>query len=114
VALELPPWIDDLSDLFARAGTVVVPSLYEGFGLPVLEAMAHGVPVVCSDRSSLPEVAGDAAILVDPTNPRAIRSGIEQALSDPAPWQEKGVARAARFTWERTAQLTVESYRRAL
>jgi glycosyltransferase involved in cell wall biosynthesis len=114
VALELPPWIDDLSDLYARAGAVVVPSLYEGFGLPVLEAMAHGAPVVCSDRSSLPEVAGDAAILVDPTNPRAIRSGIEQALSDPAPWQEKGVARAARFTWERTAQLTVESYRRAL
>jgi glycosyltransferase involved in cell wall biosynthesis len=114
VALELPPWIDDLGDLYARAGVVVVPSLYEGFGLPVLEAMAHGAPVVCSDRSSLPEVAGDAAILVDPTDPRAIRSGIERALADPAPWQEKGVARAAQFTWERTARLTVESYRRSL
>ena len=114
VELELPPWVDDLDDLYARAGVGVVPSLYEGFGLPVLEAMAHGTPVVCSNRSSLPEVAGDAAILVDPTDPRAIRNGIERALADPVTWQEKGVARAAQFTWERTAELTVASYRRAL
>jgi glycosyltransferase involved in cell wall biosynthesis len=114
VELDLPPWVDDLDDLYARAGVVVVPSLYEGFGLPVLEAMAHGAPVVCSDRSSLPEVAGDAAILVDPTEPAAIRRGIEQALADPEPWQRRGIARAAQFTWERTAKLTAEAYRRAL
>jgi glycosyltransferase involved in cell wall biosynthesis len=114
VDLELPEWVDDLAGLYARAGVVVVPSLYEGFGLPVLEAMAHGAPVVCSNRSSLPEVAGDAAILVDPTDPRAIRGGIERARADPEPLAVSGRMRAAQFTWERTAELTIAAYGRAL
>jgi glycosyltransferase involved in cell wall biosynthesis len=113
VALELPEWVDDLDALYARADVVVVPSLYEGFGLPVLEAMARGVPVVCSNRSSLPEVAGDAAVLVDPTDPAAIRRGIDRALADPEPLRARGLARAAEFTWERTAKLTADVYRRA-
>jgi glycosyltransferase involved in cell wall biosynthesis len=114
VKLELPEWVDDLDELYARAGVVVVPSLYEGFGLPVLEAMARGVPVVSSNRSSLPEVAGDAALLVDPEDRRALRTAIEQALADPEPLRAKGLARAAEFTWERTARLTADAYRRAL
>jgi glycosyltransferase involved in cell wall biosynthesis len=114
VALELPGWIEDLDDLYARAGVVVVPSLYEGFGLPVLEAMARGVPVVASDRSSLPEVAGGAALLVDPEDRRALRAAIEHALSDGEQLGARGRERARRFTWERTARLTADSYRRAL
>jgi glycosyltransferase involved in cell wall biosynthesis len=114
ITLELPSWVDDLDDLYARAAVVVVPSLYEGFGLPVLEAMARGVPVVSSNRSSLPEVAGDAALLVDPEDRQALRTAIEQALADPEPLAARGIERAAAFSWERTAQLTVEAYRRAL
>jgi glycosyltransferase involved in cell wall biosynthesis len=114
VDLDLPEWVDNLDELYARAGVVVVPSLYEGFGLPVLEAMARGVPVVASNRSSLPEVAGDAALLVDPEDHRALRAAIQQALQDGERLGAAGRERARRFTWERTAQLTVESYRRAL
>jgi glycosyltransferase involved in cell wall biosynthesis len=113
VELELSEWVDDLDDLYARASVVAVPSLYEGFGLPVLEAMARGVPVVSSNRASLPEVAGDAALLVDPTDIAALRAAIEGALADPGPLSEKGRRRAEQFTWARTAELTVEAYRRA-
>ena len=113
VALELPEWVEDLDALYARAGVVVVPSLYEGFGLPVLEAMARGVPVVSSNRSSLPEVAGDAAVLVDPEDRRALRAAIERALRESDRLSALGRERAARFTWERTAQLTAAAYRRA-
>ncbi len=93
------------------------PSLYEGFGLPVLEAMARGVPVACSDASSLPEVAGDAALLFDPNDPRAIAQALERLLGDPAlreQLRKRGRERAASFTWERTARLTLASYTRAL
>jgi glycosyltransferase involved in cell wall biosynthesis len=114
VTLELPEWIDELDDLYARAGVVVVPSLYEGFGLPVLEAMARGVPVVCSNRSSLPEVAGDAAVLVDPTDPDAIRRGIERALANAEELRAKGLARAAEFTWERCAAESVSALEQAV
>jgi len=114
VELELPAWVDDLDDLYARAGVVVVPSLYEGFGLPVLEAMARGVPVVASNRSSLPEVAGDAALLFDPQDRGAMRAAIEQALQDGDKLGGAGRERARQFTWERTAELTANSYRRAL
>ncbi len=107
----------DLEGLYALAEVVVFCSLYEGFGLPVLEAMARGIPVVTSDRSSLPEVAGDAALLVDPEDPAAIRAGIERVLGDGALAQrlsEAGRLRAATFSWERTAELTAASYARAI
>ena len=115
----LPEWIStsELEALYALASCVVFPSLYEGFGLPVLEAMARGVPVATSDRSSLPEVAGDAALLFDPTDVDAIREAIERLLADSelrARLAEAGRSRAARFTWEATARATRDAYRRAL
>jgi glycosyltransferase involved in cell wall biosynthesis len=115
VRLRMPRYLDRpaLDGLYALASCVAVASFYEGFGLPVLEAMVRGVPVVCSDRASLPEVAGDAAVLVDPDDPADIRRGIEQALADPEPLRARGRERAAVFTWERTARLTAEAYRRA-
>jgi len=115
----LPPWLpaSDLEGLYRAAACVVFPSLYEGFGLPVLEAMARNVPVACSDRSSLPEVAGDAALLFNPEAVQDIGAAMLRLLSD-FPLAERlraaGRAQAARFTWERTAQLTADSYRRAL
>ncbi|MGH2597845.1 MAG: glycosyltransferase family 4 protein [Dehalococcoidia bacterium] len=100
---------EDLVDLYNGALAFVYPSLYEGFGLPVLEAMACGTPVVTADRTSLPEAAGDAAILVDPYNTDAIGRGIRRVIED-APLREdlrrRGLARAATFTWERTAAQT--------
>jgi len=107
----------DLEGLYALANAFVFPSLYEGFGLPVLEAMTRGVPVACSDRSSLPEVAGDAALIFDAEDEAAIAAAIERLLGDRAEAERlRGAGReqAARFTWERTAELTVASYRRAL
>ena len=107
----------DLEGLYALADAFVFPSLYEGFGMPVLEAMTRGVPVACSDRSSLPEVAGDAALLFDPEREEEIAAAIERLLADGAQaagLREAGRAQAARFTWERTAQLTVAAYARAL
>jgi glycosyltransferase involved in cell wall biosynthesis len=114
-----PAWVsaEELEGLYAAATLAVVPSLYEGFGLPVLEAMARGVPVATSNRSSLPEVAGDAAVLFDPEDPAAIRAAIERLLNDEAErrrLREAGLARVRRFTWERTAELTRASYERAL
>jgi glycosyltransferase involved in cell wall biosynthesis len=112
-------WVDaaELEALYAMAECFVFPSLYEGFGLPVLEAMSRGVPVACSDRSSLPEVAGDAALLFDPESPRAIADAMERLLADEAlaaRLREAGQAQAARFTWEATARGTLASYERAL
>jgi glycosyltransferase involved in cell wall biosynthesis len=117
--VRMPEWLPaaDLEGLYANAACVVFPSLYEGFGLPVLEAMARGVPVACSNRSSLPEVAGYAALLFDPENVRAIRRALERLLRDAdlaARLGEAGRARAATFTWRRTAELTAASYERAL
>jgi glycosyltransferase involved in cell wall biosynthesis len=117
--VRMSPWLHpaDLEGLYRAAACVVFPSLYEGFGLPVLEAMVRGVPVACSNRSSLPEVAGKAALLFDPEDVGAIRSALEQLLTDRSLAERLRVAgreRAATFTWERTAELTVACYERAL
>jgi glycosyltransferase involved in cell wall biosynthesis len=114
-----PAWLADadLEGLYALATCVAFPSLYEGFGLPVIEAMQRGVPVACSDRSSLPEVAGDAALLFDPEDTAAIRAALERLLGDQELRTElarRGRERARRFTWERTADGTVAAYERAL
>jgi glycosyltransferase involved in cell wall biosynthesis len=113
-----PAWVsgEDLEGLYALATSVVFPSLHEGFGLPVLEALQRGVPVACSDRSSLPEVAGDAALLFDPEDVGAIRTALERLLRHGAlraDLARRGREQAARFSWERTAGLTAASYARA-
>ncbi|MFA5906324.1 MAG: glycosyltransferase family 4 protein [Desulfobacula sp.] len=100
---------------YARAELAVVPSLYEGFGLPVGEAMACRVPVICTTGGALPEVAGDAAKLVPPGNASALRDAIQELLDDPAQRDalaEKGYQRVLKeFTWEKTAIRTVDAYR---
>jgi len=101
---------EDLATLYAGAACFAYPSLYEGFGLPVLEAMAAGAPVLTSNVSSLPEVAGDAALLVDPLDTGVIREGLARLLTDPALGQDlraRGRARAAQFSWDRTASETL-------
>jgi len=118
-AVAFPGYVDepDLEGLYAAAAALVFPSLNEGFGLPVLEAMARGVPVVTSSLSSLPEVAGDAALLVDPTSVDAIADATTRVLTDAALREhlvEAGLRRPAAFSWERTAAGTLESWRRAL
>jgi glycosyltransferase involved in cell wall biosynthesis len=112
-------WVagEELEGLWQLAEAFVFPSLYEGFGLPVLEAMARGVPVACSNASSLPEVAGDAALLFDPHDEAAIAAAIERLWSDRAEAERlrtRGLERVREFTWERTARGTLASYRRAL
>ncbi len=117
--VRMPGWIGagQLEGLYALARAFVFPSLYEGFGLPVLEALRRGLPVACSDRSSLPEVAGDAALLFEPTDEGAIAAALERVLVDERLRERlraAGRVQAARFTWAATAAGTVESYRRAL
>jgi glycosyltransferase involved in cell wall biosynthesis len=108
---------EDLPLLYAGARLFVFPSLYEGFGLPVLEAMASGVPVVCSNSSSLPEVAGDAAGVCEATDVDSLSELIARGLEDEV-WRnsaiEKGLARAAQFSWDRCAKETVAVYREAI
>lgn len=117
-AVRILGYVDDadLEGLYGAASAFAFPSLNEGFGLPVLEAMARGVPVVTSNVSAMPEVAGDAAILVDPTSVEAIAGGIRQVLDPDVGGRlaEKGLARPGAFTWEKTARLTAGSWRRAL
>ena len=93
----------EVDDLMRRASALVFPSLYEGFGLPPLEAMACGCPVACSSAGSLPEVVGDAARLFDPRDPEAIAEAVDDVLRDPAEWSRLGVERAREFSWEKTA-----------
>jgi glycosyltransferase involved in cell wall biosynthesis len=102
---------DERDELYAGADAFVYPSIREGFGLPVAEAMALGVPVVTSRGTATEEVAGGAAVLVDPTDVESITSGIEQALADRSRLVAAGRARAAELTWERTAEATVAAYR---
>jgi glycosyltransferase involved in cell wall biosynthesis len=107
----------ELPALYRAASVFCFPSLAEGFGLPVLEAMACGTPVVCSGVSSLPEVAGDAVVFVDPTQPESIAYALRRVLTEPdlaAQMRQRGLERAALFTWERTAARTVEVYQQVL
>ena len=104
---------EDLAALYGLARLCVYPSLYEGFGLPVAEAMACGCPVVTSNVSSLPEVAGDAAVLVDPRSVEDITEGVAALWADAARRRElaaRGQARARCFTWERAARETAAVY----
>ncbi|HET9242295.1 MAG TPA: glycosyltransferase family 1 protein [Gaiella sp.] len=96
--------LDELVSLYRRAAALVFPSLYEGFGLPPLEAMACGCPVAVSDAGSLPEVVGDAAALFEPHDASAIARGIREALERASELAPRGVAHAAGFTWDATAR----------
>jgi glycosyltransferase involved in cell wall biosynthesis len=100
----------ELVALMQRASALVFPSLYEGFGLPPLEAMACGCPVACSDAAALPEVVGDAARLFDPNDPAAIAAAVRDVLDDPSPWVERGLAHARQFSWDATARGTDAVY----
>jgi glycosyltransferase involved in cell wall biosynthesis len=109
-------WVDDpdLEGLYALASAAVYPSLFEGFGMPALEAMARGVPLACSNATSLPEVAGDAAVLFDPRDVVAMREAIGTVLDDPPPdLVSRGRERAREFTWERCARGVWAIYERA-
>jgi glycosyltransferase involved in cell wall biosynthesis len=117
--VRLLGWVlePELEALYSAAACFVFPSLYEGFGMPVLEAMSRGVPVACSNRSSLREVAGDAALLFDPESARSIADAIERLVADPAEadrLRAAGREQASRFTWRATALATFASYERAL
>jgi glycosyltransferase involved in cell wall biosynthesis len=102
---------DALPALYRAARALVFPSLFEGFGIPVLEAMACGCPVACSDVASLPEVVADAARLFDPHDPHAIAAAVEDVLGSRDEWSRRGVERARQFSWEATARAHDEVYR---
>lgn len=108
---------ETLRALYGAARVVAYPSIYEGFGLPVVEAMACGAVVLSSRTTSIPEVAGDAALLVDPADDQSVADGLVRAVTDEelrAHLSEAGPARAAEFTWWRCAEVTVAAYRAAL
>jgi glycosyltransferase involved in cell wall biosynthesis len=112
-------WVDpeQLEGLYGAASCFVFPSLLEGFGLPVVEAMARGVPVACSARGSLAEVAGDAALIFDPESEAAIAAAIERVLSDRDTTRRlraAGLQQASKFTWAATAAGTIACYERTL
>jgi glycosyltransferase involved in cell wall biosynthesis len=100
----------DLGAIYASAEVLCYPSLMEGFGLPILEAMSYGTPVVTSKGSSTQEVAGNAAVLVDPLDASSIASGVLQALSHKSELSRLGLARASEMTWQATAAKTADVY----
>ncbi|MBP7967700.1 glycosyltransferase family 4 protein [Candidatus Woesebacteria bacterium] len=106
---------DELIALYKHASAFALPSLYEGFGYPVVEAMKYGCPVLTSDTSSLKEIASDCAVLVDPEDTNSIRAGLERLISDKAlqeELQKKGKIRAAEFTWERYYETLIQTLKR--
>ena len=108
---------DRRRDLYLGARLLVQPSFEEGFGIPVLEAMSLGVPVVAANRGSLPEVLGHAGLLVDPEKPEEMAAAIERMLHDEAlvrACSSQGMARAGTFRWDRTADLVLEAYQLAI
>jgi glycosyltransferase involved in cell wall biosynthesis len=116
--IVFPPYVDpaDLEGLYAAASCFVLPSLNEGFGLPLLEAMCRNIPVACSNVSAMPEIAGEAARYFDPLRPENIAAVLLDLLGDPALASRlvaAGQERARAFSWEATAELTLESYGRA-
>jgi glycosyltransferase involved in cell wall biosynthesis len=114
--LLVRPSREDLIALYSQAQVFVFPSWIEGFGLPVLEAMTCGAPVIASDRGSIPEVAGEAALLIDAEDDAALAARLAQVLGDPAEaarWQARGFARAALFSWRGTAQSILDAYQQA-
>jgi glycosyltransferase involved in cell wall biosynthesis len=119
-AIMLPGFIDenDLPLWYGAAAALVFPSLIEGFGLPVAEALACGVPVLSSDRGSLPEVGGDAALYFDPTDEVSIVNALQQfanrSQAEADAFKERGLKQAARFHWDNAALATADSYRKAL
>jgi glycosyltransferase involved in cell wall biosynthesis len=118
-ALSLPGWVDeaDLEGLYRIASCFVFPSRREGFGMPILEAMARGLPVACSNVSAVPEVAGDAALYFAPDRPDEIAQAIDRLLSDPklaAEFAERGRERQQMFSWSRAAEATLAVYEHAL
>jgi glycosyltransferase involved in cell wall biosynthesis len=105
--------VDDLPLVYNLAQGFIFPSRYEGFGLPPLEAMACGIPVICSNAASLTEVVGDAALLVAPNDVEALARAIVQLAGDPhlrVDLRERGLKQASKFSWERTARETVKVY----
>jgi glycosyltransferase involved in cell wall biosynthesis len=101
---------NDLSTLLTGARGLIFASLYEGYGIPILDAFACGTPVVTSNISSMPEVAGEAAMLVDPYEVSSIAEGITKILSAPMGFIEKGTARVKDFSWNQTAKMTLDVY----
>jgi glycosyltransferase involved in cell wall biosynthesis len=105
---------EELATLYRGAACLVFPSRFEGFGLPALEAMASGTPVVASTAGSLPEVVGDAGVLVEPGEPEALAAGVERALAERETLVAAGLARAGLFTWAETARRTLSVYEELL
>ncbi len=106
-----------LSSLYRGAVALIYPSKYEGFGMPVLEAMAHACPVICSDVAAIREAAGDAAHYIDPNSVESMRFAMESCIREKAALTEqieKGLLRAASFSWKKTAELTLQSYKKSL
>jgi glycosyltransferase involved in cell wall biosynthesis len=105
---------EELAALYRGAACLVFPSRYEGFGLPVVEAMASGTPVVATRAGAVPEVAGEAAVLVQPGDPAALAEGIARARADRDRLAAAGLERASHFSWAETARRTLEVYRELL